>query len=128
MLPSDGSGLIRAEVLKGANQNNTIGLLPSLGDDVVLSPYGRPEFYQRSTVEDIPWTHQQILEDEPRGVPVKAAEAAATTREEIWTTVAAGTRSTLVDSPPGAGQVDTRPRDRPACTTTRASAYRRPDQ
>ena len=32
------------------------------------------------------------------------AEAAAITREEIWTTVAAGTRSTLVDSPPGAGK------------------------
>lgn len=35
---------------------------------------------------------------------MNAAEAAATTREEIWTTVAAGTRSTLVDSPPGAGK------------------------
>ena len=33
-----------------------------------------------------------------------AAEAAATTREEIWATVTAGTRSTLVDSPPGAGK------------------------
>ena len=32
------------------------------------------------------------------------AEAAAGTREEIWATVAAGTRSTLVDSPPGAGK------------------------
>ena len=32
------------------------------------------------------------------------AEAAASTREEIWTAVAAGTRSTLVDSPPGAGK------------------------
>lgn len=52
-------------VLKGANQNTTVGLLPSLGDEVVLSPYGRPEFYQRSTVEVIPWTHQQILEDDP---------------------------------------------------------------
>jgi hypothetical protein len=35
---------------------------------------------------------------------VKAAEAAATAQEEIWATVAAGTRSTLVDSPPGAGK------------------------
>jgi len=35
---------------------------------------------------------------------VKAAEAAATTQDEIWATVAAGTRSTLVDSPPGAGK------------------------
>ena len=32
------------------------------------------------------------------------AEATATTREEIWAVVAAGTRSTLVDSPPGAGK------------------------
>ena len=31
VLPSDASGLIRAEVLKGANQNTTIGLLPKLG-------------------------------------------------------------------------------------------------
>ena len=31
-------------------------------------------------------------------------EAAATAREEIWATVAAGTLSTLVDSPPGAGK------------------------
>jgi hypothetical protein len=33
-----------------------------------------------------------------------AAEAAAIKREEIWTTVSTGTRSTLVDSPPGAGK------------------------
>jgi hypothetical protein len=65
VLPSDESGLIRAEVLKGANQTTTIGLLPNLGDEVVLSPYGRPEFYQRPMVEGIPWTHQQILEDNP---------------------------------------------------------------
>lgn len=65
VLPSDASGLIRAEVFKGANQSTTIGLLPNLGDEVVLSPYGKPEFYQRSRVEDIPWTHQQIIEDDP---------------------------------------------------------------
>jgi hypothetical protein len=35
---------------------------------------------------------------------LNAAEAAATTREEIWAAVAAGTRSILVDSPPGAGK------------------------
>jgi hypothetical protein len=35
---------------------------------------------------------------------VNPAEAAATAREEIWATVAAGTLSTLVDSPPGAGK------------------------
>ncbi len=63
MLPSDPDGLIRAEVLKGANQNPTIGRLPDSGDDVVLSPFGKPERYQRSKVEGIPWTHQQILEE-----------------------------------------------------------------
>lgn len=63
VLTSD-TGLIQAEVLRGANQNATIGLLPSLGDEVVLSPFGRPEFYRRSKVEDIPWTHQQIAEDD----------------------------------------------------------------
>jgi hypothetical protein len=66
VLSSDpSSNLIRAEVLKGANQSNTVGLLPNSGDEVVLSPYGKPEFYKRSKVEDIPWTHQQILEDNP---------------------------------------------------------------
>ena len=65
VLPSDGSGLIRAEVVKGANQTTTIRLLPSLGDEVILGPYGKPEFYQRPKVEFIPWTHQQILEEQP---------------------------------------------------------------
>ena len=32
------------------------------------------------------------------------AEAASAAREQVWATVAAGTRSTLVDSPPGAGK------------------------
>ena len=63
VLPFEAGGLIRAEVLKGANQKKTIGLLPNVGDDVILSPYGKPEFNQRPKVEGIPWTHQQILED-----------------------------------------------------------------
>lgn len=69
VLPSDAGGLIRAEVLQGANQSTTIERLPNLGDEVVLCPYGRPEFYQRSKVEDVPWTHQQLLEDEPEESP-----------------------------------------------------------
>ena len=36
--------------------------------------------------------------------PVTPAEAAAATREQIWATLAEGARSTLVDSPPGAGK------------------------
>lgn len=64
VLPLDTDGRIRAEVLKGANQNPTIGRLPDLGDDVILSPFGKPERYQRSKVEDIPWTHQQIVEED----------------------------------------------------------------
>lgn len=35
---------------------------------------------------------------------MSAAEAAADAREEVWDAIAAGTRSTLVDSPPGAGK------------------------
>lgn len=35
---------------------------------------------------------------------VNPAEASAAKREEIWATVAAGSRATLVDSPPGAGK------------------------
>ncbi len=65
VLSSDASGLIRAQVVKGANQTTTIGRLPEVEDDVVLSPYGRPERYQRSKVEDVPWTHEQNLEDSP---------------------------------------------------------------
>lgn len=64
VLPDDASGLIRAEVRKGANQSTTVGLLPTPGDEVVLSPYGRPEFYQRSHVDEIPWTHLQIVDDD----------------------------------------------------------------
>jgi len=64
LLTPDTSDLIRAEVVKGANQTKTIGRLPNLEEDVVLSPYGRPEFYQQSKIEDIPWTHQKIVEDE----------------------------------------------------------------
>jgi len=65
VLPSDGSGLIRAEVVKGANTSATIDRLPGVGDEVILSPYGESEFYTRPMVADIPWTHQQILEDDP---------------------------------------------------------------
>lgn len=65
VLPSDASGLIRAEVVKGANQSTTIGFLPNLGDELVLSPHGSPEFYQRSRIAGVPWTHQQILDDDP---------------------------------------------------------------
>ncbi len=35
---------------------------------------------------------------------MSGAGAVATTQEEVWATVATGTRSTLVDSPPGAGK------------------------
>jgi hypothetical protein len=64
VLPSDDTALIRAEVRKGANQTATIERLPNLGEDVVLSPYGTPERYQRPRVQEIPWTHQQITEDD----------------------------------------------------------------
>ena len=63
VLPSDASGLIRLEVLSGAVQNTTIGLLPNVGDEVILSPFGRSEFYRRPMVEEIPWTHQQIVDN-----------------------------------------------------------------
>lgn len=58
------NGQIHAEVLKGANQDSTVAHLPAVGDEVVLSPYGKPEFYQRSTVKEIPWTHQQVRDGE----------------------------------------------------------------
>jgi hypothetical protein len=64
MLPSDGSGLVRAEVVTGANTSATVERLPGVGDEVVLSPYGEPEFYTRPTIRDIPWTHQRVIEDD----------------------------------------------------------------
>ncbi len=67
VLPADASGLIRAEVLRGANRNDTIDRLPNPGDEVVLSPFGAPEFYQQSPIDDIPWTHQQVIDDDPGG-------------------------------------------------------------
>ncbi|HET9873657.1 MAG TPA: hypothetical protein VFP89_13820 [Propionibacteriaceae bacterium] len=63
VLPADGSGHIRAEVLSGANQRTTLGLLPSPGDNVVLSPFGKPDYYQRPGIDAIPWTHLQVLDE-----------------------------------------------------------------
>ncbi len=58
VLPPDSSGLIRAEVVQGANRAPTIGRLPKTDEDVVLSPYGQPDFYTQPSIEDVPWTHQ----------------------------------------------------------------------
>lgn len=58
-------GQVQAQVVKGANQSTTVGLLPAVGDEVVLCPFGTPEFYRRSRVEEVPWTHQQVLDNEP---------------------------------------------------------------
>lgn len=64
VLASGADGSIPVEVTGGANTARTIGRLPAVGDEVVLSPFGKAEFYQRSRVTEIPWTHQQILETE----------------------------------------------------------------
>lgn len=63
VLPVRPGGLIQAEVLKGANQSKTIGLLPGPGDDVVLSPYGKRDLYPRAKIDDIPWTHEMTLDE-----------------------------------------------------------------
>ena len=64
VLPGGTDVSISVEVTAGANTNPTVGRLPAAGDDVVLSPFGKTEFYQRTRVTEIPWTHQQILDDE----------------------------------------------------------------
>lgn len=55
---------ILVEVTAGANTNPTIGRLPSVGNEVVFSPFRKTEFFQRSRVTEIPWTHQQLLDGE----------------------------------------------------------------
>lgn len=61
--PAEAGGLMRAEVLKGANQTRTIGLLPGPGDDIVLSPFGQRDLYPRTRIDEIPWTHDMPLDD-----------------------------------------------------------------
>jgi hypothetical protein len=65
LLPADAQGRIPAMVIAGANMKTTIGRLPNPGDNVVLSPYGTRDLYQRSDLDDIPWTHQEISAVEP---------------------------------------------------------------
>ena len=64
VLPGGTNVSILVEVTAGANTNLTIGRLPSVGDEVVFSPFGRAQFYPHSRVTEIPWTHQHILHDE----------------------------------------------------------------
>ncbi|MGD8148675.1 hypothetical protein [Ornithinimicrobium sp. Y1694] len=64
VLPTGTDGSIPVEVTSGANTNPTIDRLPSVGDEVVFSPFGRAQFYPHSRVTEIPWTHQHILHDE----------------------------------------------------------------
>jgi hypothetical protein len=66
LLPSDPGGPIRAEVIAGANMPATITRLPAVGGDVVLSPFGKSDRYQRSTVEYVPWTHLESSAAAPR--------------------------------------------------------------
>jgi hypothetical protein len=63
LLPDTGTGMIQAAVVSGANKADRLGLLPEAGDDVVLSPFGKVEFYQRSRIEETPWTHVEILQE-----------------------------------------------------------------
>jgi hypothetical protein len=51
-------GTIRAQVLGGANTRQTMHLLPTVGQQVVLSPFEASQFYRRSHVDEVPWTHQ----------------------------------------------------------------------
>jgi saccharopine dehydrogenase-like NADP-dependent oxidoreductase len=57
ILPHDPVGRVRAQVLGGANTRDTVGRLPRVGDEVVLSPFGASEIFQRPSVDHIPWTH-----------------------------------------------------------------------
>lgn len=63
LLTTDSSGLVQAEVVKGANQKATIERLPEVDENVVLSPFGPSESHRRTKVDDVPWTHQLEVEE-----------------------------------------------------------------
>ena len=109
VLPADSSGLIRAEVLRGATRAPRQGSCPpratrssSAHTEGQSSTSGRKS---RTSPGHISRCSTMTGRSPNEWNPRERREAAATTREEVWTTVtAAGTRSTLVDSPPGAGK------------------------
>lgn len=50
--------MVHAQVNSGAVSPNTLHRLPSIGDVVVLSPFGKSEFYPPPQYDGVPWTHQ----------------------------------------------------------------------
>ncbi len=58
---------VRAQVNKGAVSSSTLSRLPNPGDNVVLSPFTKSEFYPRPQYDDVPWTHRlaEPAEEDP---------------------------------------------------------------
>lgn len=53
---------VTARVVAGALTKKTNHRLPSVGDEIILSPFGKADFYPPPKFDDVPWTHR--LHDE----------------------------------------------------------------
>lgn len=49
--------LVQVQVNKGAVSAKTLSRLPNAGDEVVLSPFRKSEYYRRPEYDETPWTH-----------------------------------------------------------------------
>lgn len=49
---------VTAQVTAGALTRKTNHRLPSVGEEVILSPFGKSDFYPSPNYEVVPWTHQ----------------------------------------------------------------------
>ncbi len=130
VLSSDpSSNLIRAEVLKGANQSNTVGLLPNSGDEVVhgvLTESLSSTNGRRSSTS--PGLTSRSSKTTRRRSP---SEGSRGRRDGAGRDLGHRRRGQPVDpcrQPARCREVDTRARYRPPGTTARASPDRRPDQ
>ncbi|MCG7964459.1 MAG: hypothetical protein N0E54_17285 [Candidatus Thiodiazotropha taylori] len=58
--------LVLAQVISGALTAKTSHHLPSVGDEVVLSPFGKSDWYPSPEYDEVPWTHQvpELMEEQ----------------------------------------------------------------
>lgn len=61
ILSCDGD-CVTAQVTAGALTRKTNHRLPSIGEEIILSPFGNPAYYPPPNYDEVPWTHQ--LEDQ----------------------------------------------------------------
>ncbi len=55
---------VTAQVIAGALTRKTNQRLPSVGEEVILSPFGKPDFYPPPNYDVVPWTHQLDNQEE----------------------------------------------------------------